>query len=345
MALEPIPMPTPASENSQLDQIANSLLIDAGGPPPDPAPQPDVNSDPVDEGHPAEPESFPDPPQEPEDPGEPLAADDDLEDRQGDPEVDDIELSDNTLISVKVDGRYRDVTLQELKRGYSGQSRIREGNEEVAQLKKDAQQLVTQAMAVRDQYAQALEQVIAQQVQAEPEIDWDGLRQADESEWLKQRELQRERQGQIQRNAMERQRIATEQEQQRQMQEEAHNRQQAEIIRDAIPDLSDPDQGPPLQRKLEQQAVKYGYPQDQLHQITDARVFTMLYATILAEDGKSSAVVEKVRQKRVKPRVRPGKAPSPASRLSRQQKRQERERKQAQATGHPDDVAKTLLTG
>jgi len=347
--LQPIPIPEPSEgEASQLAAVANSLLIPAGGPTPDPAPQP-VAQAPDDRPviNPASADAAPVKPQV-TDAGEPLEVVTDDEDRTDPPEITDIEVSEDTEFPVRIDGDTRYVTLRELKRGYGGQDVIRAGNAEVTQLRKQAEEIVQRATQARDHHiAAAAEYNQRQQMRdKEPEIDWDGLRQADETEWMKQKMLASERKEARQVEADNFNRLKGEQKQANDAQYEQHLNRQAQLIRDNIPELADPTTGPILRAKLEAIAESVGFGKQEISQVNDSRAFGLLNRVRKAEEalaaaGKAPAVVP-VPRKRVRAQIRPGQAPSPQSRTTSQQKRQERHRQKAIETGHVDDVAKTL---
>ena len=88
------------------------------------------------------------------------ASSDDIDDDEG------IEIEESDvgpeLYTVKVDGEERKVTLDELKREYSGQKYIQKGMQENAELRKQYEELTQQTSQERQMLAQMIQQLQVQ---------------------------------------------------------------------------------------------------------------------------------------------------------------------------------------
>jgi len=99
------------------------------------------------------------------------------------------------VFTVKVDGKEVEVSLEELQKGYSRTQDYTRKTQQIAEVRKQAEAELQSVRAEREQYAQLLGALEAQvQQAAQPNINWDQLRNEDPIEYVTQRELMRENQ-------------------------------------------------------------------------------------------------------------------------------------------------------
>jgi hypothetical protein len=242
---------------------------------------------------------------------------------------------------IPVDGEIKKVTLKELKSTYSGEGAIEKRLQQATETKKEVQQqlvsLYDANKATLDKL-QMLDEALAPY--AEPNINWELLRQQNPEQYLLAREEQRqfqERRALVQRDATEAQ---TKQEQLHSQAMEMYLNDQALQLADKLPELADPNKSPVLMDRIKKAVKHFGYEEQELKDVTDHRVFVVLdYASkyldllnrkagLKTTNAEPSATLKTAASK-------------PASNTSK--KREETILNKARKSGHPDDVAQTLF--
>ncbi len=191
---------------------------------------------------------------------------------------------------IKVGDEEVEVTLEELQSGYSRQADYTRKTQEVAQQRRQVQEL-------ENQYTQSLNHIqrLAQELQQtpdvpEPDIDWEQLSAEDPIEFLKQKEFARERQAYREQRAQQFSQIQQEQARMQQYQAAQHLEGERQLLVDVIPAWKDA-----ATAKAEKAAIRafavaeYGLDDAQLRQTYDHRVVKVLYDAYQAHKGKSKA--------------------------------------------------------
>jgi hypothetical protein len=181
------------------------------------------------------------------------------------------------VFTVKVDGKDTEVTLDELKRSYSGQAYIQKGMQEAAAVRKEAEALFQTLQNERQQFFATLENIQQQGIIKAPqapdlrmlESDPIGYMQEKAKYDVKVQEFQAQ-QRQISEQA-ERQRALQTQAMQVQLQE------QAEKLKQAIPEFANPEKAAKLKTDLVQFASQYGLSAEEVASTVDARLVQVLY--------------------------------------------------------------------
>ena len=179
-------------------------------------------------------------------------------------------------ITVKVDGEEVAVTLEDLKRSYSGQGKIQKGMQEAAEALK-------QADAMRMQLNQALQQLNEQYQQYQqtgfkrpPQEPSRELFESDPIGYmdakLRYDEDMKSYQAEQQQFQQQQQYLA------RQQQEQMQQRMADEVekLKQRIPDLADPQRAAKFRDDLVQYGSQYGYSNEELGSITDSRAIEVL---------------------------------------------------------------------
>ena len=225
------------------------------------------------------------------------ASDDDTNDEQSEESDESEEEDQPQTFTVKVDGQEVSVTLDELQKGYSRTQDYTRKTQQIAEVRKQVEQEAEAIRAERSQYAQLLGalQVQVQQA-AEPQIDWDRLYQEDPIEWVRQKEVMRENQEKARAIQSEQQRLnqISQQEQAQTMQQFlAHEQEQ---LLKALPQWSDPEKAKAEKSMLIEFGQKAGFAPDELKNIFDHRVVSVLrkaalYEQMMAKRGNIKPVV------------------------------------------------------
>lgn len=182
-----------------------------------------------------------------------------------------------TTFSVKVDGKETQVTLDELKRSYSGNAYIQKGMQEAAAVRKEAENLYYTLQNERQQFLATLENVQQQGIMKAPQapdirmLDSDpiGYMQEKAKYEIKAQEFQAQ-QRQLHDQA---QRQSALQEQARQVELQ----EQARRLTEAIPEFANPEKAAALKANLVGFASKYGLSAEEVASTVDARLVQVLY--------------------------------------------------------------------
>jgi uncharacterized phage infection (PIP) family protein YhgE len=192
-----------------------------------------------------------------------------------DVEIDDTEIEaevpeETNLIPVKVNGKEEMWTLDQLKQSAAGQGYINQRMQEIAQVEKQykeqAQQLAQQQQQVLRMYQQAQQVGVTPPVPPTTELfDKDPIGYMEQK--IKYDEAKQQYDAQVQQvqQLQRQQQAATEQQR---MQFLA---QQAELLKQHIPDIADPDKGAAIKADLVKTGTHYGFSEAEIQGVTDAR--------------------------------------------------------------------------
>jgi hypothetical protein len=263
-------------------------------------------------------------------------ADDLVVDEQDVDEPEDEQLeSDVQLYRVTVDDEELEVPLDELISGYHRYSTFTKKSKALAE-ERDAFGGQQQAlMQERQTYASVLQQLRQQmEAAAQPNLDWDALERDNPLQWLKLKELERDRQGQLQA-------VNTEQVRMQQIlanqNEEALQRHlvvEQTMVLEKIPEWSDADIQADEQRKVLEYGRTVGYSDEELNNILDHRALITLRNAwkydVLINGEKTQTAKSKIGS------AIPGNKETSQRVRSRKQKAM---RQKLKATGKVDDAA------
>ena len=279
-----------ATEPMTMDQMAESLLV----PQEDEATEAPVEeqTEEVDQEEAVEAESE----EEAEELDAAEADDDAVEDEDESEQEADEEPS---TFTVSVDGEEREVTLDELTRGYAGQAYIQKGMTEAAALRKQTEETFNSLNQERQQLA-ALTQHLQQTGLSEPTAPDLALMESDPIAYMQQKaQYDHDKAQHDQTLQLVQQQTAQAQAAQAQAQAAFVQEQQA-ILAQKIPEFSDPEKGRAIQEKLVSTGLEYGFSKEDMTGITDARHVQVLhdamrYREMLAKKGEVTAKAAKAR--------------------------------------------------
>jgi hypothetical protein len=178
--------------------------------------------------------------------------------------------------TVKVDGKEVSVTLDELQKGYSRTQDYTRKTQQIAEVRKQVEQETHAVRAEREQYAQLLGALQAQLQSSEPQVDLERLYHEDPIEWVRQKEVMRERQEKLGAIQSEQQRLSqvSQYEQQRAM--EAQLASQQEALLAALPDWKDPKKAKAEKALVIESAKAAGFTDEDLKSVYDHRLVLLL---------------------------------------------------------------------
>lgn len=271
---------------------------------------------------------------------------DDVSDDSDDGEEDESEEADDAgqteeLFTVKVDGSEQQVTLDDLKRSYSGQAYIQKGMQETAAVKKEAETVYNALLEERQKTNALLQQLEGGQYIPPPVPPDRALFDKDPIGYMGAKADYDE---QLQAWGMQQQAIKEAQEaQSSQMQAamQVHLRDEMQKLVDIVPDFADAEKAGKIKEDLVRYGTSEGFSADELGGLTDHRHILVLRKAMLYDQltSKKEAVTKKA--EKAKPFVKAGAKKS--SQTSTAKKRQTAVARMKKS-GTVDDVAKYLLS-
>mgnify|MGYP001305853497 FL=1 len=271
-------------------------------------------------------------------------AEEDSEEAESDEdETEETEDADQTeeLYAVKVDGQEQQVTLNDLKRSYSGTAYIQKGMQETAETKKEAEAVYNALLQERQRTNELLQTLenggyIAPPIPPDRALfDKDPIgymgAKADYDEQLQQWGLQQ--------NAIKEAQEA--QGAQMQAALEIHLRDEMQKLVQIVPDFADAEKAGEIKKDLMAFGSSEGFSADELANLVDHRHIVVLRKAMLYDQmSKKKAAVTKKAEK-AKPFVKAG---AKKSTKTGKAKARQNAASRMQKSGSVDDVAKFLLS-
>jgi FtsZ-binding cell division protein ZapB len=197
---------------------------------------------------------------------------------------------------IKVDGEEIEVPEDEVLKGYS---RTADYTRKTQKLSEERKALESEAQAVkaeREQYSRTLE-ALKGQLQSATEPDWERLSNEDPIEFVKQKELHRDRKDKLQAIEQEQRRVADLQSQEQQRAFVRFVEEEQSKLLDAIPEWKDAKKATAEKEKIAKFALSLGYSEADIAQIYDHRAVTALRKAALYDEmmSKAKSQTEKVK--------------------------------------------------
>lgn len=204
------------------------------------------------------------------------------EDSEADPESEGTEDEDDSgdaepgqTYTVRVNGEDVEVSLDELLTGYSRTQDYTRKTMALADQRKSLESELNQIRQERQQLAQVLSQIDVQDQEQEP--NWDQLYQQDPIEWVRQRELWREKQERKRALVEERQRLLQAQESDKQRIISEFVGQEAKRLVEVIPTWRDEKVAKAEKAQVADYARDLGFTDQEIAQFYDSRAVAALY--------------------------------------------------------------------
>ena len=187
------------------------------------------------------------------------------------------------LYTLTVNGQDVEVTLDELKKGYSRQSDYTRKTEKLSQDRKSIDELKNEytrqneeAKIKRDQYEKQL-QVLSEQLKSmQPSIDMDRLYQEDPAEYVKQKAAQ-DRKKELEMSAKQEQdRILKEKQVESEKVYSQYLENERKLLAEKLPIYKDKEKAPQFIKNLTEYAKSIGYTDQEISMLVDHRAVVML---------------------------------------------------------------------
>lgn len=213
-----------------------------------------------------------------------------------------------TLYTVKVDGEERQVPVEELVKGYQFGADYTRKTQKLAEQRRQADSELEAAKQERALYAQLLPaiQEVLKKEQEPP--DFDKLYQENPLEAVKLEREWRKRQELVQQTRAEQQRLNQIQQTEQEKTLKAKLAEEQNKLMDAIPEWKDAKKAEAEKKELVQAAIKAGYAEDELANVTDHRAIVLLRKAMLYDKMQATRATLKPATPIVRP-AKPGAAP------------------------------------
>ena len=206
------------------------------------------------------------------------------------------ETQEPQRFKVKVDNEEVEVTLEELQQGYSRTKDYTKKTQALAETRKavEAEKAkIEEAKQLRDTYAQRLEVIEKLLAQDQGEENLAELRDSDPIGYAIKIAERSEKEKQLQAVRAEKQKIAQQQESDRQQALQSHLQQEAVKLREMIPEFKDEAKAEIARKDIRNYAKSVGFSDEELSQVYDSRAVKTLYNAMMYEKlmkGKTDAV-------------------------------------------------------
>lgn len=279
-----------------------------------------------------------------EDDTEEVASASDEEDGEEQDESDDTEdeagQSAPELFSVKVDGEEVQVSLEDLKRGYSGQQYVQKGMQEAAAKRKEAEEVYSALLAERQQLANLYQQIQGGQIAQAPTPPSKDLFDRDPIGYMEEKMKYDEAKAKHDQQQAQFAQLSKQQTEAQQRARQAYLQQEMEQLKTVIPELGDPEKANQVKEKLITGGREiYGYTPEEIGQIVDHRAIRVLKDALAYREIMSGKQKAEQKVKPAKPMLKAGSKKQPDSKLRQQQQR----KAQLKKSGRIEDALSLIL--
>ena len=244
---------------------------------------------------------------------------------------------DENLFSVKIDGVEKEVTVEELKRGYSGQQYIQQKMREVAEARKEVEAKVVQAQQMEQRYAEALKTYAERLQTTDPTPPDIKMRETDPLGYLEQMEDYRQEVEARQKLQYEQQVQAQREQQLAHQQKAEYVKAQTQVVLEQIPELRDKEAAPKTIEMMMEEGRRRGFSDAELKGESDPRFVMALHELAKVRAQGNLGTGREVKRGAIKPGAK-------KSIVSQSKKRAEVARQQSRRSGKTEDIAAFLLT-
>lgn len=242
----------------------------------------------------------------------------------------------DSLYTIKVDGKEEQVPLRELLKGYQRTADYTRKTMAVRERENVLNEQLDYVQTERAQYGEllnALSSQLQEQVAAEP--DWDALYQQNPLEYVRQKDLHRERQEQLAAAHSEMQRLANLQAQEQAQQISRTVQESRAKLAEAIPAWKDENRWKADKAKIREYGKKLGFTEAELDRAYDHKAVLMLYKSMRFDELRAN-----------RPQPQRSKAPAlarpnaPQTLTTRKVSEVTRDKQRLSKTGSVQDAAK-----
>ena len=225
--------------------------------------------------------------------------DEDYDDVEIDDDQVETETEDTMLIPVKVDGKEEQWTLDQLKQSAAGQAAINKRFQEAAEARKQIEQQAA-ALAQQQQQVMRLYQQAQENGVTAPTPPSRELFDSDPIGWMESKLAYDEAKASYDQQMYQVQQMQQQQSQQQAQAHQSYLQEQAELLKQHIPEIADPEKGAQLKNDLMQVGMDYGFTADEMANVSDARYVRALndarkYRQLVAKRAQAQQKGDKAR--------------------------------------------------
>ena len=226
-------------------------------------------------------------------------SDEDAEDEEEDT---DSAGKQDPVFTVKIDGTDKQVTLSELKRGYSGQQFVQKGMQEAAGQRKQAEEVYAALLNERQQIAQLYQQIQGGQIATPPKAPSREMFDSDPIGYMEAKMNYDDDVAKYQQQNEQFQQLSAQQSQAEQAARQAYLMREVETLKTVIPELGNPERAGKFKEQILQAGQAYGYTADEISQVVESRALHVLrdamkYREIMSGKKKADEKAQSARPK------------------------------------------------
>ena len=205
---------------------------------------------------------------------------------------------ESEMFTVKIDGEEHSVNLEELKRGYSGQSYITTQMQKVAESRKETEQVFAALSQERQQVQAALQMLSNGTFAHPPQAPSEELFNTDPMAYMEQQLQYQKDQQAFQEKVGYMQQQAQANQQTQEQARGAYLSQEVELLKGFHPELFDAEKGPEVKERLVTTASEsYGFSPEEINGVMDHRHMRVLMDAIAYRQLNSESGKKRVEQK------------------------------------------------
>ena len=243
------------------------------------------------------------------------------------------------LHTVKVDGEEKQVTLEELKRGYSGQQYVQKGMQQVAEVKKEAENAYYALMQERQNLANLVQQVQSGQNLTPPQEPDSAMFDADPIGYMEAKIQYDNQVKAYQQNMGQVQQVLQQQTEAEQIARAEYAKQEAQRLVQVIPELADAGKAGKFKENLVRTATDvYGYTPEEIAGISSHRDFLVLRDAMKYREMMAGKETVQNKVKKAKPAIKPG-----AKKVSTKTDVVRKQRERLKKSGSIDDALALIM--
>ena len=228
--------------------------------------------------------------------------DEDEEDAEDEEEDTDSAGKQDPVFTVKIDGTDKQVTLSELKRGYSGQQFVQKGMQEAAGQRKQAEEVYAALLNERQQIATLYQQIQGGQIATPPKAPSREMFDSDPIGYMEAKMNYDDDVAKYQQQNEQFQQLSAQQSQAEQAARQAYLMREVETLKTVIPELGNPERAGKFKEQILQAGQAYGYTADEISQVVESRALHVLrdamkYREIMSGKKKADEKAQSARPK------------------------------------------------
>ena len=205
--------------------------------------------------------------------------------------------------TVKVDGKEVQVSLEDLKRGYSGQQYVQKGMQEAANLRKQAEEAFNALMAERQQLNQVYQQIQSGQVAMPPKEPDRSMFDSDPIGYMEAKMKFEDDKARYDNQMAQMQQVMQQQSYAEQQAQQAYLQRELEALKIAVPEFADPKTAAATRETMLRMGSEvYGYTPEEIGMVMDHRALrvmrdAMKYQELMSgkQQAKKTKTVPKTR--------------------------------------------------